>query len=227
MLWRETATVAHPLELPDGRLLMPTKAAGRDRLVTALLGKDRVPLLLDSREETSLPAVLLGKDRLAFTTGSGSGRRLRMAALEAGCAHLEHTDLGIQITSLDALAGTSDGKTLYFVQSRQVYEVPADGSRPPQKVEAGDGVAIEPGTGAPSHSAFRRRRHSAVPLAATREPSRGGAGPAGDVAAGARDNLRGGNPPGRPRTRDDRRAGLLPPADCTSGAGGKTPAPRG
>lgn len=148
MLWRDTATVALPLELPDGRLLMPTKVAGRDRLVMALLGKERVPLLLDSREETSLPAVRLGKDRLAFTMGSDSGRRLRLAVLEDGSARLEPTDLGIQRASLDALAGTPDGKTLYFVQSRQVYEVPADGSRPPQKVEAGDAVAVEPRTGA-------------------------------------------------------------------------------
>ena len=147
MLWRETATVAYPLELPDGRLLMPTKVAGRDRLV-ALLGKDRVPLLLDSREETSLPAVRLGKDRLAFTTGSGSARRLRLAVLEDGGARLEHTDLGIQSASLDALAGTPDGKTLYFVKARQVYEVPTDGSKPPQKVVAGDGVAVEPANGA-------------------------------------------------------------------------------
>ncbi len=148
VLWRLTATVAHPLELPDDRLLMPTKAAGRDRLVITRLGKDLVPLLMDSREETSLPAVRLGKDRLAFTMGSGQARRLRLAVLEDGGARLEHTDLGIQSASLDALAGAPDGKTLYFVQSRQVYEVPADGSRPPRKVESGDAVAVEPRTGA-------------------------------------------------------------------------------
>jgi hypothetical protein len=116
--------------------------------VTALRGKERAPLLLDSREETSLPAVRLGKDRLAFTMGSGSARRLRLAVLEDGGARLEPTDLGIQRASLDALAGSPDGKTLYFVQSRQVYEVPADGSRPARKVAAGDAVAVEPRTGA-------------------------------------------------------------------------------
>jgi serine/threonine protein kinase len=148
MLWRETAAVALPLELPDGRLLVPTKVAGRDRLVMALLGKEEVPLLLDSREETSLPAIRLGKDRLAFSMGSGRARRLRLATLEAGGARLEDTDLGIQSASLDALASTPDGKTLYFVQTRQVYQVPTDGSKPAQKVEAGDAVAVEPATGA-------------------------------------------------------------------------------
>jgi hypothetical protein len=72
---------------------------------------------------------------------------LRLAALEAGGARLEDTDLGIKSESLDALASTPDGKTLYFVQARQVYQVPTDGSKPPQKVEAGDAVAVEPRTG--------------------------------------------------------------------------------
>jgi len=148
MLWRVTATDSHPLELPDGRLLMPTKVAGRDRLLMAILGKDPLPLLVDNPEETSLPAVRLGKDRLAFTIGSGSRRRLGLAAFEDGGARLMRTDLGIQSDGLTALAGTSDGKTLYFVQARQVYEVPADGNRPPKKVEEGDAVAVDPRTGA-------------------------------------------------------------------------------
>jgi hypothetical protein len=114
----------------------------------ALLDNDPLPLLLDSREETSLPAVRLGKDRLAFTMGSGSGRRLRLATIEDGAFRLEPTDLGIQSGNLAALAGSPDGKTLYFVQARQVYQVPTDGSMPPQKVEAGNAVAVEPHTGA-------------------------------------------------------------------------------
>jgi hypothetical protein len=140
--------VAHPLELPDGRLLMPSKVAGRDRLLMALLGKEPVPLLVDSFEETALPAVQLGKYGLAFTMGSGSRRRLRLADLEDGSARLTRTDLAVQTEGLTALAGTPDGKTLYFVQSRQVYEVPADGSRAPEKVEKGDAVAVDPRTGA-------------------------------------------------------------------------------
>ena len=148
MLWRETATVALPLELPDGRLLMPTKAAGRDRLVSALLGKTRVPLFPDNPEETALPAALVGKDRLAYTSGSGDGRRLRLASLEGGGARVEPTDLGIQGRRPSSLASTPDGKTLYFARARRIYEVPADGSRPPREVEAGDAVAVEPRTGA-------------------------------------------------------------------------------
>jgi hypothetical protein len=46
-----------------------------------------------------------------------------------------------------ALAASPDGKTLYYVQSRQVHEVPADGSGPPGKLEPGDGVAVYPATG--------------------------------------------------------------------------------
>jgi hypothetical protein len=89
----------------------------------------------------------LGKDRLAFSAGSGGKRHLRLATFEEGVARLEPTDLGVQSERLEALASTPDGRTLYFVQSRQVYEVPADGSKAPQKVVAGDAVAVEPKTG--------------------------------------------------------------------------------
>lgn len=147
LLWRETATIAYPLELPDGRLLLTTKVAGRDRLVTALPGRDPVPLLDDSSAETAPPAALLGRDRLAFVVGSGSRRRLRLATWEEGHVRLEPTVLGVHCDDLDALAGAADGKTLYFVQSRQVFAIPADGSGSPQKLAAGDGVAVDPRDG--------------------------------------------------------------------------------
>src|SRR5207245_1925036 len=44
-LWRETETVARPVELPDGRVLVPSKVAGRDRLLALLPGRDPTPLL--------------------------------------------------------------------------------------------------------------------------------------------------------------------------------------
>lgn len=147
LVWRETATIDFPLELPDGSLVLTTKVAGLDRLVTAIPGQDPVPLLHNSNEETARPTALLGSDRLAFVVGSGSRRRLRIATLEEGHVRLQPTALGVDCEELDALAGAPDGKTLYFVQSRQVFAVPADGSRAPQRIAAGDGVAVDPRSG--------------------------------------------------------------------------------
>jgi hypothetical protein len=137
-------TAAYPLELPDGRVIVATKVAGRDRLVTIAPGQGPVPLLHDFNEETAPPIALLGSTRLAFIVGSGSQRRLRIATLEEGDVRLESTTLRVDCEDLVALAGAADGKTLYFVQARQVFAVPADGSRAPQKIAAGDGVAVDP-----------------------------------------------------------------------------------
>jgi len=43
-LWRETGGVNQPVEFPDGRVLLPSKLAGRDRLLAAAPRKEPVPL---------------------------------------------------------------------------------------------------------------------------------------------------------------------------------------
>ncbi len=146
-LWRETGTIGQPLQLPDGRVVMPSKVAGHDRLLVGLPGQAPLPLLDDSRTETAPPAALVGPRRLAFVAGSCQDRRLRLAALEDDSVRLEPVDLGVAGEDLTSLAASPDGKTLYYVQARQVYEVPADGSKRPLKLEAGDGVAVYPATG--------------------------------------------------------------------------------
>src|SRR5262249_31048178 len=97
--------------------------------------------------ETSLPAVLVGQRRLAFLAGSGKERRLRLATLEDDSVRLEPVELGVADQGLSALAASPDGRTLYYVQSRQVHEVPADGSPPPRALAPGDGVAVAPTAG--------------------------------------------------------------------------------
>jgi hypothetical protein len=146
-LWRQTRTLGQPLLLPDGRLVLPSQVAGRDRLLVTLPGKGLAPLLEQGNAQTAPPLALLGADRLALVADSGKGRRLRIANLEADNISLDPVNLGVDGAGLVAVAGAPDGKTLYFAQSRQVYEVPADGSRLPTKLERGDGVAVDPATG--------------------------------------------------------------------------------
>lgn len=155
-LWRETGTIGRPLQLPDGRVLLPSKVVGRDRLLVAFPGKDAVPLLDDSRFETAPPTTLVGPRRLALVAGSGKESRLRLASLEDDDVRLEPVELGVAGEGVTALASSPDGQTLYYVQARQVHEVPTDGSRPPRKLEAGDGVAVYPATGALLLQRFER-----------------------------------------------------------------------
>jgi hypothetical protein len=146
-LWRETGTIGQPLQLPDGRVVLPSKVGGRDRLLVVLPGKVPLPLLDDSREETAPPASMVGPRRLAFLAGTDKERRLRLAALEDDSVRLEPVELGVAGEGLTALEGSPDGRTLYYVQSRQIHEVPTDGSGPPRKLGPGDGLAVHPATG--------------------------------------------------------------------------------
>jgi hypothetical protein len=90
---------------------------------------------------------MAGPRHLVFLVGSGQQRRLRLATLEDDSVRLEPVDLGVSGEGLTALAASPDGKMLYYVQTRQVHEVPADGSQPPRVLEPGDGVAVYPATG--------------------------------------------------------------------------------
>jgi hypothetical protein len=121
--------------------------SGRDRLLAGLPGKDPTPLLEQDKGETAPPAVLVGKRHLAFMAGSGKDRRLKLASLEDDEINVVGVIKGVPAEGVTELAASPDGKVIYFVRHKQVWEVPADGSRDPRKVEAGDGVAVHPVTG--------------------------------------------------------------------------------
>jgi hypothetical protein len=145
--WGATSLGGQPVELPDGRVVLPSKVSGRERLVAGLPGKEPVPLLEQDKGETAPPAVLVGDRQLAFVAGSDSGRQLKIAELEDDQVHIVRSLKGVPAAQLKGLAAAPDGKTLYYVHANQVWEVPTDGSRPPRKVEPGDGVAVHPVTG--------------------------------------------------------------------------------
>jgi hypothetical protein len=145
--WAQTAAAGYPAELPDGRVVLPSKVSGRDRLLAGFAGKDPVPLLEQDKGETAPPVVRVGDRRLAFLAGSGKDRQLKLAELEDDQVRIVGTVKGVPGYGLTGLASSPDGKTLYYVHASQVWEVAADGSRPPQKVEPGDGVAVHPVTG--------------------------------------------------------------------------------
>ncbi len=146
-LWQETGAIGLPLQLPDGRVIFPSKAGGRDRLLVAIPGKGQRPLLDDSRTETAPPVALVGPRRLAFLAGSGPNSRLRLAVLEDDGVRLEPEDLGVSGEKLTALTASPDGKTLYYVNGHRLFEVPADGSTSPKELDRADGIAVYPATG--------------------------------------------------------------------------------
>jgi serine/threonine protein kinase len=136
-----------PLELPDGRVLLPATVGGRGRLlIGGAAGKDPIPLLEGGRE-TASPATLLDNRRLAFSIGRGKDRRLQIAELEDDQASPVRVLERVAAEGLMRLAASLDGKWIYYVESKQVWKVAADGSGTPEKVEPGDGVTVHPTTG--------------------------------------------------------------------------------
>jgi len=110
------------LPLPDGRVVVRTRTSGRDRLMVLTLGGDAKPFL-QIEDETTFPVAVLGEDRLAFLQGSGTNRVVAIAMLD-GRPERKLTRIK---GSVEMLAGSPDGKTLYIFdaegQSLQVVSL--------------------------------------------------------------------------------------------------------
>ncbi len=135
------ATCCQPiLHLPDASTLMTATVGGRNRLLLGVPGKDTVPFV-DTDEETSTPAALLGNDRVSFLIGKGTERRIAIASVK------DRRILGrlqsVKAATITAMAASPDGSTVYFVDSGTVWSV-ATRDEQPRKIHSGDGVAITP-----------------------------------------------------------------------------------
>ena len=103
-------------------------------------GKEPLPFV-ETDEETSGPATLVGNDRVAFMIGSGDTRRIAIASLRDGRIIKRLED--VKAATIRSIIASRDGKTFYFVDSGDVWSIPVDGGSP-QKIHNGDGVAITP-----------------------------------------------------------------------------------
>lgn len=108
-------------------------------MVVAQPGKEAVPLL-DTIEETSGPATMVGDKHAAFLVGSGSQRAIGIASLEGG--RIVRRLKGPQ-GNIEGLASSPDGKTIYYVAAKMVWAIPAEDGTP-AKLGPGDSVVVRP-----------------------------------------------------------------------------------
>jgi sugar lactone lactonase YvrE len=125
------------LPLPDGRLLRTVSTSGGQRVVVSTPGGEEQPFMAVELK-TRGPMAVLGRDRIALMLGADSNEAVAIASLATG--QLETRLPGISPTGM---AGSPDGKTLYYVQSKVVWAIPADGGTA-RKVRDGDAVAVDP-----------------------------------------------------------------------------------
>lgn len=125
--------------LPDGRAVFESLLARRSRLLAAKPGTEAAPFV-ETKEETSLPACEVGKDKIAFLLGPPGNAVVALASASDGRILARVTGLPTDITDL---AASPDGTTLYYVASGTVSAVSVSGG-PPRRIVTGDGVAAEP-----------------------------------------------------------------------------------
>jgi eukaryotic-like serine/threonine-protein kinase len=133
------------LPLPDARVLVASRTAGRERLLVT--GRNGMLLpFVETTEETSGPTAILSDREIAFLEGSGSNRHVAVAVVPDDRIVRRIRPPAGDIT---ALAASSDGRTIYAVISKAIWAIPAQAgaeadARP---VAEGDGVAVDPTSG--------------------------------------------------------------------------------
>jgi hypothetical protein len=126
--------------LPNGRVLLPSVFAGRSRLLAAKPGGEATSLI-ETKEETSVPACRVGEGEIAFLLGPPNSAVVPVASIADG--RIVGRLSGIPGGEVADLAASPDGKTLYYVASRTVWAIPITGGQP-RLIGPGDGVAADP-----------------------------------------------------------------------------------
>jgi hypothetical protein len=132
--------LSSPVEFPDGRFLLPTIASGRFQLLIGKPNGNFFPLV-DTPEETALPATLLADNQVALMAGAGSDQTIAIAS--AGDGRITRRLQGCKGKFVTSLAASPDGNTLFYITEGSLWEIPAhDGTA--RKIAAADGVAVAP-----------------------------------------------------------------------------------
>jgi eukaryotic-like serine/threonine-protein kinase len=136
-----------PVELADGGFLIPNQVLGRRRLLIRAPDGQLRPFL-DSAEQATPPAALVGTNQVAFLSGAvGQPPMLTVATMPEGriVKRLEATR-GIAPQSLVA---SPDGRTLFYVNAGALFSIDIAGGTP-RKLRPANGVAVDPRPGDPA-----------------------------------------------------------------------------
>jgi hypothetical protein len=113
--------------------------AGSTRLVAFAKGKDAVPLM-QTAEETSLPATRIGAADIAFLIGSQPRRTIAIGSIGTGRISKR---IPFDKGEIQSLAATRDGRWLFASAGGAVWKIPLEGGEP-VKFHAGDSMLMEP-----------------------------------------------------------------------------------
>ena len=139
--------VTSPVQLADGGVLVPSQVLGRRRLLISS-PDGQLKQFLDVGEQATLPAALMGDQRLAFLSGSvGKPPSITIATVPEGRI-VRRLDASTGV-SPQSLAVSPDGRTIYYVDAGSLFSISAEGGSP-KKLRAANGVAVDPRMPTPS-----------------------------------------------------------------------------
>jgi hypothetical protein len=119
-------------------VLVSVLAGSATRVMVVAPGREP-SAFLDSSEPSDGPLALVGRDRVALRLGAGAQRAVAIVSTTTG-------EVVRRLAGLDphSLAGSPDGKTLYYTAAGAVWAVPTNGGSA-RRIRSGDGVAADPG----------------------------------------------------------------------------------
>lgn len=155
---RELA-VTRPWELafmPGGEVLFTVAAGGRNRLVM-VRGQAEPRSLVETEEDTTMPAVLIAGGILAFLLGAGDDRRIAVASLRDG--RVLHR-FSVPATDVSSIVATPDGSKIYYSSAGSIWEQNIAGGEPRRVTEGIDATLDRSG----QNLYIRRRRAGSIEL---------------------------------------------------------------
>jgi serine/threonine protein kinase len=130
-----------PVELPGGGMLVPNQVLGRRRFLIAAPDGALRPFL-DSAEQATPPATLVGEDLVALMSGKvGQPSQITVATMPEG--RIVRWLDGTRGIAPQSLVASPDGKTLYYVNAGSLFAVGVQGGAP-RNLRPANGVAVDP-----------------------------------------------------------------------------------
>jgi hypothetical protein len=129
--------------LTDGRAVLGAEVFGLTRLTAVERGKAPV-LLVNTPEETAAPMAAMPADRIAFTIGPEPRETIAVADASNGRIS-ERMSPGKG--SVQSLATSPDGETLYFTAGGSVWSMASNGSGEATRICPGNWVVWNPSSG--------------------------------------------------------------------------------
>jgi eukaryotic-like serine/threonine-protein kinase len=128
--------------LPDGNLLIGSRAADRDRILVVKVDGE-MSRLVEGDEETRAPVTAVGQDHAAVMMGSSKSPDIAIVNTADGRLVRRFKAPSATIFTMGA---SPDGRTLYYTDAGSVWSLPAEGGTP-AKIGAGDSLTVDPDTG--------------------------------------------------------------------------------